>query len=248
MSPWLAATGAFPSIVAMLYVDRLDAKRPEPARTLRLVALAGGLSVIACAGLQWGVSWALPTGGYLGAVSQAFVAAAAVEELAKALCLRAVVWNRPELDERIDCVVYATRAGLGFALVENVLYLLRAPSLTAFAATYTARAVLTVPMHAVSAALMGYFAARRRFDHVGPGPIGGYFVAVGLHGAFDAGLFSSVVAATQDQVALSLSLILVSTTVVIVGVLIARRLAKTLLALDDEGVVTRRRQRLTFFG
>lgn len=248
MSPWLAATGALPSIAAMLYVDRLDAKRPEPPRTLRLVALAGGASVAACAAVQWAVSWALPSGGYVGALAQAFIAAAAVEEAAKALCLRAVVWNRPELDERMDCLVYATRAGLGFALVENVWYLLRAESLPAFVVTYAARAVLTVPMHAVSAALMGAFAARRRFDGAGPGPLGGYAVAVALHGAFDAGLFSSVVAASRGQVALSLALLLVPAAIAALGVVAMRKTAAALVEADDRGVVTRRRQRLTFFG
>ena len=38
--------GALPALVAMWLVDRLDAKRPEPARTRRLVVFAGMLSVV----------------------------------------------------------------------------------------------------------------------------------------------------------------------------------------------------------
>jgi hypothetical protein len=42
----IALSGAIPALVAMWLVDRLDRKRPEPARTRRLVAFVGMLSVI----------------------------------------------------------------------------------------------------------------------------------------------------------------------------------------------------------
>src|SRR5204862_1636162 len=85
---------------------------------------------------------------------------------------------------------YARRAVLGFALVENVLYLLQPQSAAGFAVRFVARAVLTVPMHAISAGFMGYLAARRRFDGEGPGLLGGFAVAVILHGAFDTAIFA----------------------------------------------------------
>ena len=34
MSPTIAVTGALPALAAMLYVNRMDAKRPEPPATL----------------------------------------------------------------------------------------------------------------------------------------------------------------------------------------------------------------------
>ena len=42
----VALAGAIPALVAMWFVDRLDAKRPEPASLRRLVVLAGMLSTI----------------------------------------------------------------------------------------------------------------------------------------------------------------------------------------------------------
>jgi hypothetical protein len=41
----IALSGVIPALVAMWLVDRLDAKRPEPARLRRMVAFAGMLSV-----------------------------------------------------------------------------------------------------------------------------------------------------------------------------------------------------------
>lgn len=44
----LALAGALPALAAMIAVDRLDAKRPEPPWSLRKLAIAGGLAVIPC--------------------------------------------------------------------------------------------------------------------------------------------------------------------------------------------------------
>src|SRR5205823_1317246 len=52
-----------------------------------------------------------------GAIETSFLSAGLVEESAKAVCLYLAVWRHPAFDERLDGIVYATRAGLGFALV-----------------------------------------------------------------------------------------------------------------------------------
>ena len=124
----LALFGALPAILAMAYVDRLDAKRPEPQRTLRLVALAGALSgflVVAVGALLR--PYGPEVGTYAAALYDAFIVAAGPEEAAKLACVLIVAWRRPEFDERMDGIVYGARAGLGFALVENVVYLLIIP-------------------------------------------------------------------------------------------------------------------------
>jgi len=192
----LALFGALPAILAMAYVDRLDAKRPEPQRTLRLVALAGALSgfvVVALGALLRPLG--PEVGTYAAALYDAFIVAAGPEEAAKLACVLIVAWRRPEFDERMDGIVYGARAGLGFALVENVVYLLIVPhSLGEFLSLFVARALLAVPGHAAWGAILGYFAARRRFDGTGPGMLGGYLLAVLLHGLYDASLFAVPVA------------------------------------------------------
>src|SRR5690606_5877620 len=119
----------------------------------------------------------------------AFVGAAAPEELCKIAVVYWLVWRRPEFDERMDGIVYAARAGLGFALVENILYLLGSVDIASLIVTWVLRALLAVPGHALWTGMMGYMAARRRFDGVGPGIIGGYVLAVFLHGIYDVALF-----------------------------------------------------------
>ena len=234
MSFHIALTGALPALLAMWYFDRLDAKRPEPIWTLRKVALAGALSVapVVALGLLL-LSVAPPVGSYARALYESFVVAAGVEELAKLLVVYWLVWGRPEFDERMDGIVYATRAGLGFALVENVIYLSSHLTASGFLMTFFIRALLAVPGHAIWAGIMGYCAAKRRFDHTGPGLIGGYLIAVFLHGAYDAAIFLGPPLRADGYQSASLMLLLVLPLVVVGGGLVLRALMRSALAHDD---------------
>src|SRR5207248_9591971 len=167
------------------YARGKDAGRPEPPGALRRMALAGALAVVPVGLVEVVVNAAHPSETTVfGAFFAGFVVAGLVEESAKAACLRLVAWRRPEFDERLDAMVYAAWAGLGFALVENVGYLATA-SHGEYAGMFVMRALVSVPLHASAAAITGYYAARRRFDGVGPGLPGGLALAVLLHGTFD---------------------------------------------------------------
>lgn len=229
-----ALTGAVPALLMMAYVDRHDAKRPEPRSALRKVALFGGLSTIPCIVAQLaldkglGIDESTP----FGAVFTAYVSAAFTEESAKALVLWLVIWRHPAFDERLDGIVYATRAGLGFALVENVGYLLKSHSVMGFVGIFAVRALLAVPGHAIYAGFMGYFAARKRFDGVGPGLFGGLAIAIFLHGTYDAALFLCGTLKGEQQ-SWALALLPVPLMVVVWGFLRLRAHAKEAERLDD---------------
>lgn len=230
----IALAGALPALGAMYWFDRLDAKRPEPRWSLRKVAIAGGVSTLPVIFAEAILAKLGPEeGSYAAALWMAFVVAAATEELAKVLCVRLFVWNRPEFDERMDGITYAVRAGLGFALVENVLYLLKPATAGAFLLMFAMRAVLAVPGHAIWAGMMGHFAARRRFDKSGPGLLGGYLVAVFLHGAYDAGIFCAIVASAMGDTALVIPCLATPLAVIVGGGIWLRRMARRDAALDD---------------
>jgi len=182
--------GAIPALVAMAIVDRLDAKRPEPRSTLRRVALAGAFSALPVILVGELLKLAGPSGGFGGVLYLSFVIAALPEEAAKVGSMFLMAWRRPEFDERMDGIVYGSRAGLGFALVENVAYLALLPhGLKEYLTIFIGRAVLAVPGHAIWGGVAGYFAARRRFDGDGPGWWGGLALAILLHGLYDTWVF-----------------------------------------------------------
>jgi RsiW-degrading membrane proteinase PrsW (M82 family) len=234
----LALLGALPALVAMAIFDWIDRKRPEPRSKLRLVTVLGALSVIPCGILEivlvkvTGINFGAPS-SYLDALVMSFVVAAAVEEGAKLVVLRFVAWRFRAFDERLDGIVYATRAALGFAAVENIGYLALTHSAGTFIAMFLGRAILTVPMHALSAAMMGHYGAQRRFDGTGPGLAGGYALAVLLHGVFDGAVFVMLVAARQKELGLAVLMLPVPFIALVLAWRFVRRLARQALEGDD---------------
>jgi RsiW-degrading membrane proteinase PrsW (M82 family) len=102
-----------------------------------------------------------------------------------------------------------------------------------FVVMFIARAILTVPMHAFSASMMGYYAAKRRFDGTGPGIVGGFALAVFLHGGFDASVFAMVHAAGQKEVGVAMLLLPVPIVLLVWAWVFVRRLARRALEADD---------------
>jgi RsiW-degrading membrane proteinase PrsW (M82 family) len=234
----IALSGAIPALVAMWLVDRLDQKRPEPARTRRMVAFAGMLSVIPAIFLESIVAGTLgesvqPRMTYQGATFHAFIVAAAIEEFCKIGVVYWVVWRKPEFDERMDGIVYASRAGLGFALVENVLYLLQEATLGGQLQTWILRAVLAVPGHAMWTGMIGAMAARRRFDRRGLGLIGGYLLAVAFHGAYDLCAFLQAPLTFEGHGNTGVALMAALVGLTILAFFVLRSQARMALKLDD---------------
>ena len=227
----VAVSGAIPAVVAMWVIDRLDAKRPEPLHLRRLVVIFSAWCPSCPPCSSSSRSKALTPGGildplemtYQGASFKAFVMAASVEEACKLCVVYWVVWRRPEFDERMDGIVYATRAGLGFALVENMMYLLLQPTLSGELLVWVMRACLSVPGHALWSAMAGASAARRRFDGKGLGLVGGYLLAVAFHGAYDAVVFVQTPLAYEGHTTLAQILKFGPLALTIAGVLVVPR-------------------------
>ncbi len=239
-SHWaVALSGVIPAIVAMWVVDRLDAKRPEPASLRRLVVLAGMGSVIPAILIETWIT--RDVGGqllplditYQGASFKAFIVAAAIEEACKIAMIYWLVWRRPEFDERMDGIVYASRAGLGFALVENCLYLLAQPTLKGQLVVWVMRAFLAVPGHAMWTGMIGGMAARRRFDGKGLGLVGGYLLAVAFHGAYDCSVFVQAPLTIEGYRYLADILKFAPMALTVLAFFVIRTMARTALRLDD---------------
>lgn len=88
----------------------------------------------------------------------AFVIAAFNEELFKYIFLFVLFWFNRNLNEKFDGIVYAVFVSLGFAAVENVIYVLNYGE----AVGYT-RAIMSVPAHALFGVTMGFYFGLARF-------------------------------------------------------------------------------------
>ena len=156
---------------------------PEPPRILWTTFALGCASIVPA--VLAGVI-VEPAIGATGAVSiaavQAFVIAALCEESSKLAVLLGYSFRRSEFDEPMDGIVYGATVSLGFAALENVLYVLDGGFALA-----VARGVLSVPGHATYGAVMGYYVGRARFDRANRARlIGlGLLAAVMLHGFYN---------------------------------------------------------------
>jgi RsiW-degrading membrane proteinase PrsW (M82 family) len=90
-----------------------------------------------------------------------FFGVALVEEGFKWLITKFVGYNSEEFDEIYDIIVYAVFASLGFACIENIIYVLYNGLLTALL-----RAVLSIPGHTCFAVLMGYYFSKAKLASV----------------------------------------------------------------------------------
>jgi len=92
----------------------------------------------------------------------AFFQAGFPEELSKLIILYWIVWKHKDFDQHFDGIIYAVFVSMGFALIENLLYVYEGGLSVALM-----RAVLAVPGHGFFGVAMGYYFSLAKF-HTGP--------------------------------------------------------------------------------
>ena len=116
---------------------------------------------------------------------QAFVVVALVEEFSKYIIVKFYAQKSKEFNEPFDGIVYAVMVSMGFAALENVLYVLKYGVATGFTRAFTA-----VPAHATFAIIMGFFMGKAKFSKNRISlNILGLLAATIFHGAYDFFLF-----------------------------------------------------------
>jgi protease PrsW len=225
MNIWLiVALALAPSAFIAAYIVYRDRKAPEPPGML-LRAFGGGLLTpllslpLSLFFQQLGLDDA---GDSVRTLGYAFITVATSEELAKF----AVLWiisRSPWFDEPFDGIVYGVIVALGFATLENFLYVF---SEDGGSMTIALKRMFTaVPAHAAFGAMLGYFLGLARYLHSG-NPIVtlvGILLAIFFHGAYDFFLM----AASENWWVLNLIGALASLVMVI-------RLARHAIALHHE--------------
>ena len=150
-----------------------------------------GLSRLLQYSQSHGVFMAMPL---LAPILQWFFIIALTEELFKYAVVRVSIFHSKELDEPLDIMLYMVVAALGFAAVENVLYLFM--PITGLSFNDIVVAAVTVSfirfigatfLHTLCSALVGYFLARATLRaHNGRSLVLlGMALATFLHGLYD---------------------------------------------------------------
>ena len=187
----LVAAAVIPAVWLLIRVYRADHLEKEPFRLLIWLVILGVIATaLATVTEQLGdtaLMSVFPEGGIIYDLLLYFVVVAISEEGFKYLLLKKRTWRSPEFNCEFDGVVYAVFVSLGFALWENIFYVLNYGFATA-----VARAVTAIPGHAAFGVFMGvWYGIAKRYD------IAGYaaeskaslrkalWIPVLLHGAYD---------------------------------------------------------------
>ena len=163
----LIAAAVIPAVVLLVRVYQADRLEKEPIQLLiRLVILGVIATSFAGAAEQLGDSLLLqvfPEEGIPYNLLLYFVVVAVSEEGFKYLLLKWCTWRSPHFNCQFDGVVYAVFVSLGFALWENIFYVL-----TYGFSTAVARAVTAIPGHAAFGVFMGvWYGVAKRYDLAG---------------------------------------------------------------------------------
>ncbi len=142
-----------PVFIILFYVYFRDKYEKEPFRLLAFAVVAGIIIVVPVIFVErLIIALQPPMGRLMDAGYDAFMVAALVEEGFKFLALYLLIWKSKEFNEKFDGIVYAVFISLGFAAVENVMYVMNGGITTGLI-----RAITAVPAHALFGVTMGYY-------------------------------------------------------------------------------------------
>ena len=224
MSTLLLIAALLPAAVLLVYVYHKDTVEKEPVRLIVRVFLlgvvAGPIAAIVETVLMTAFESVLPAGMLL-LVLEFFVGVAAVEEALKYLAL-STVKNNPAFNYVFDGIVYAVAAALGFAALENVLYVFDGGFEVAIS-----RAIFSVPGHCADGVVMGCFfglakqrAARGNKSGAKTYYLLAFLLAVIEHGFYDCAL------STENDLMVMLALA-VEIAFIVFAMILVNRVSKT---------------------
>ncbi|WP_435197173.1 PrsW family intramembrane metalloprotease [Natronomonas sp. EA1] len=191
----LAVLSILPALGLVGFVWYQDATMREPVSVLAVTFVLAVLFASFAATVNTVLQPIFKLVPVVGMALFFFVVVAPIEETVKWLAVRVFAFNSDDFDAVIDGAVYGAVAGLGFATIENALYitqavienggLVAAPIERAFA-TATARAFVG-PGHVIYSAFAGYYLGLAKFnrEHAGPIVVKGLLIAAFIHATYN---------------------------------------------------------------
>ena len=193
----LTALSAFPALALAGYVWYSDVTTSEPLSLLAATFILGVLTAGFAAVLNSLFQPLFTMLGGIGMVLFFFLIVGPVEETVKLLAVRLYAYNDARFAAVIDGAVYGAVAGLGFATIENALYISRAVGevgglslgldLIGIGGDITATRALAGPGHVVYSSFAGYYLGLAKFNPENRGPIivKGLIIAAVIHATYN---------------------------------------------------------------
>ncbi|MGO1469262.1 MAG: PrsW family intramembrane metalloprotease [Tissierella sp.] len=146
-------------LLAIYLTDRID---KEPAKLLFLTYILGALVVVPTIVVEELLVRVNIFSGVYGALFSAFIVAGLTEEYFKRLVVLKVPYRTRYFNEKLDGIIYGVFAALGFATVENIMYVAFRYTNNPFIGLY--RGIFSVPAHGIFGITMGYYLSLSKFN------------------------------------------------------------------------------------
>jgi len=170
----VALLSALPAFILVLFVWKQDIVEREPLDTLAVTFVLAVLFASFAATVNTVLGGLFRSVPLIGMALFFYIVVAPVEETVKWLAVRLYAFRRTEFNAVIDGAVYGAVAGLGFATIENVLYVVQgfaraqaesggAQALQSAVGTGFSRA-LAGPGHVIYSAWAGYYLGLAKFN------------------------------------------------------------------------------------
>ena len=160
---YLLVAAVLPIVILCIFVYKKDPHH-EPGGLLAKIFILGFVSAIPVVIVEMILGKFFPTdevSNFILIFINVFISVAVVEEGFKWLVTMLFGYKNKEFDEVYDIIVYAVFASLGFACIENILYVFTNGFVNAIL-----RALLSVPGHMSFGVLMGYFLAQAKIGRI----------------------------------------------------------------------------------
>lgn len=183
--------GVLPSLVWLIYYLQSDA-HPEPKSIILEVFILGMISGGAAAGFQFLLNYLVSFDEGIKATITIFpivmVAGwAFIEEYVKYLAAKIRILHDAAFDEPTDAMIYLISAGLGFAAIENILFIAPAifQGLDQALMHLFLRFITATQLHALASGIIGFFFALAIIYHSRLFLLAGFILGVGLHTVYN---------------------------------------------------------------
>ena len=155
---------ALPVLGVLYYVNKKDLVK-EPRSLLRKIFIYGCLSSVSVLFLEMFMDYFVPVDGITNPgqmFTNVFLGIALIEEGMKLSGVMLLAMKNAEFDCRYDAIVYCVYSSLGFAFVENFLYVMTSAANGGVVITVIGRAIFSIPGHAMFGVIMGYFIGKAK--------------------------------------------------------------------------------------
>lgn len=177
--------GIIPSLLWLWFWLKEDEEHPEPKLLLTIVFIMGMMAVIVVLPIQKFIQ------SHISSPEGQLILWASAEEILKYLAVLVILYKTNNANEPIDWPIYLITAALGFAALENALFLIKPLSIsgaTVSLLTGNLRFLGATLLHTISSGTIGiaigisfYMGGFKRSWHV----FIGFLLAIALHSAFN---------------------------------------------------------------